>query len=208
MAPSASADGYCLQPPVDTGAQCHQPADDAKPGSNGGEPTYTSAELEAPGPATYEKLLLRLEDAAVSYQTMGPHEACRTSEDSVRVRRAGGWEDVTLETGAKAMLLRTAKGDWLLAVLPANCKLSWKKIRAVHGKGTRMASEEEVAEVTGCLPGAVPPIAAFPQEVGVVADLTLPSIINFNCGLRTRSIQMTRQSYELVQQPTFADIIG
>ena len=24
---------------------------------------------------------------------MGPHEACRTSEDSVRVRRAGGWED-------------------------------------------------------------------------------------------------------------------
>ena len=36
---------------------------------------------------------------------------------------------------------RTRTG-WLLAVLPADCKLSWKKIRAFHGKGIRMASEE------------------------------------------------------------------
>ena len=32
-------------------------------------------------------------------------------------------------------------------------------------------------------------------------------VINFNCGLRTRSIQMKRQCYESVQPATFADII-
>ena len=37
---------------------------------------------------------------------------------------------------------RTPKGEWLLAVLPADCKLSWKKLRAIHGKGTRIATEE------------------------------------------------------------------
>lgn len=167
---------------------------------------YNPEEFQPPGPATFERLLSQLEDAGVDFQMLGPHEACRTSEDSVRVRRAAGWEDVTLHSGAKAMLLRTRTG-WLLAVLPADCKLSWKKIRAFHGKGIRMASEEEVAEVTGCLPGAVPPIAAFPGKVVVVADTTLPGVINFNCGLRTRSIQMTREALEMIQRPTFADII-
>ncbi|CAJ1446313.1 unnamed protein product [Effrenium voratum] len=123
---------------------------------------YLEEELAAPGPATYERLLSLLSGA--KFLALGPHEACRTSEDSVRVRRAGGWQDVTLHSGAKAMLLRTGKGEWLLAVLPADCKLSWKKVRTLHGKGTRMATEEEVADVTGCLPGAVPPIATFPRQ--------------------------------------------
>lgn len=56
-------------------------------------------------------------------------------------------------------------------------------------------ARQEVIEVTGCLPGAVPPIASFPTQVTVVADETLPEVINFNCGLRTRSIQMTRKDY-------------
>lgn len=45
-------------------------------------------------------------------------------------------QDVTLHSGAKAMLLRTPTAQWLLAVLPADAKLSWKKLRAMHGKGT------------------------------------------------------------------------
>lgn len=166
---------------------------------------YAMEELEHPGTGTYERLvalLLGKDSASMS------HGACRTSEDAVRVRLAGGWQDVTLHSGAKAMLLRTPTAQWLLAVLPADAKLSWKKLRAMHGKGTRIATEEEVVEVTGCLPGAVPPMAAaFPRQAAVVADVTLPEVINFNCGLRTRSIQMKRQCYESVQPATFADII-
>ena len=71
------------------------------------------------------------------------------------------------------MLLR-APHTWLLAVLPADEKLSWKKLRSCQGKGTRLASEEEVMDVTGCWPGAVPPIASFPMEVTVLADESLP----------------------------------
>ena len=33
--------------------------------------------------------------------------------------------------------------QWLLAVLPADSKLSWKKLRKIYGKGTRIATEEE-----------------------------------------------------------------
>ncbi|CAK9074644.1 unnamed protein product [Durusdinium trenchii] len=135
---------------------------------------YEAAELEAPGPGTYERLLALLKGMEFLSMQHGP---CRTSEDAVQVRLAGGWKDVTLHSGAKAMLLRTPKSEWLLSVLPADCKLSWKKLRAIYGKGTRIATEEEVIEVTGCLPGAVPPIAAFPKEVMVVADATLPEVL-------------------------------
>eukprot|EP00931_Biecheleriopsis_adriatica_P050849 TRINITY_DN29473_c0_g1_i2.p1 TRINITY_DN29473_c0_g1~~TRINITY_DN29473_c0_g1_i2.p1 ORF type:complete len:422 (-),score=88.98 TRINITY_DN29473_c0_g1_i2:53-1318(-) len=169
---------------------------------------FLPEELEPPGTGTYTRLLEMLKTSGVDFRALGPHAPCRTSEDSVRVRCEGGWTDVTLHSGAKAMLLKAAKGHWLLAVLPADCKLSWKKVRASHGKATRMATEEEVLHATGCVPGAVPPIAAaFPTEVTALADETLPDVINFNCGLRTRSIQLSRKSYEAVQKPMFADII-
>jgi len=171
---------------------------------------YLEEELQPPGPGTYERLSTILKQQGVAFAELGPHEACRTSEDSVRVRLAGGWQDVTLNSGAKAMLLRGGGGQaeqWLLAVLPADKKLSWKKVRALRGKGTRMATEEEVARVTGCVPGAVPPIAAaFPDVTECLADSGLPPVINFNCGLRTRSMQISRVEYERVQCPVVVDI--
>eukprot|EP00435_Cladocopium_sp_Y103_P035251 s467_g9.t1 len=150
---------------------------------------YAMEELTPPGPGTYERLVALL--VGKDYASMS-HGPCRTSEDAVRVRLAGGWQelqwwqnvadDVTLHSGAKAMLLRTPPGEWLLAVLPADAKLSWKKLRSIHGKGTRIATEEEVLDVTGCFPGAVPPIAAaFPGQavgVAVLADVTLPEVLS------------------------------
>eukprot|EP00439_Symbiodinium_sp_Y106_P018933 s701_g2.t1 len=88
--------------------------------------------------------------ASAEFSELGPHPPCRSSEDSVQVRLAGGWSDVTLHSGAKAMLLRTAAGTWLHTVLPADCKLSWKKVRALHGKGTRMATEEDLIQQFRC----------------------------------------------------------
>merc|ERR1712228_345831 len=140
---------------------------------------------------------------------MGPHEPCRTSEDAVRVRLAAGWKGTTLHSGAKAMLMRAAGKEekWLLAVPPGDKKCSWKKIRACYGKGTRMANEDEVRDVAGCLSGAVPPLAAaFPIAVECVADTDLADTLNFNCGLRTRSIQLSRQAFERIQKPTVLDI--
>jgi len=169
---------------------------------------YLPVELEPPGIGTHERLLALVREKGANFGALGPHAPCRTSEDAVRVRLSGGWQGVTLHSGAKAMLMKTAKGAWLLCVVPADCKLSWKKVRLMHGKGTRMATEEEVRDIAGCVPGAVPPIAkAFPVATECLADLSLPDVINFNCGLRTRSMQMTRADYELVESPQLADII-
>lgn len=169
---------------------------------------YLPEELEPPGIDTHERLLALLRGAGVGFATLGPHAACRTSEDSVQVRLAGGWHDTTLHSGAKAMLLHSQDRQWLLAVVPADCKLSWKKVRAIYGKGTRMATEDEVRNVTGCVPGAVPPFAsAFPTASICLADASLPPVINFNCGLRTRSIRMSRVEYESVERPLVVELV-
>ncbi len=69
---------------------------------------------------------------------------------------------VTLDSGAKAMLLRDNSSKsveasvlFTLAVMSASKKFSWKLVKKVlKVKNMRFATPEEVHEVTGCLPGA------------------------------------------------------
>ena len=75
---------------------------------------------------------------------------------------------VSLDSGAKAMLLRDNSSKsvetsilFTLAVMSASKKFSWKLVKKVlKVKNMRFATPEEVYEITGCLPGAVPPFGS------------------------------------------------
>lgn len=75
---------------------------------------------------------------------------------------------VSLNSGAKAMLLRDNSSKsvetsilFTLAVMSASKKFSWKLVKKVlKVKNMRFATPEEVYEITGCLPGAVPPFGS------------------------------------------------
>jgi len=153
--------------------------------------------------------------AGANVQFLGPHDPCRTSEDSVRVRCEGGWSDTTLHSGAKAMLLVSKDQGSALLVLPADGRLSWKKVRTAlpgtKSSGWRLASEEEVSNITGgCVPGSVPPFgSAFQgQKVSTYADVGFKHIdrINFNCGLRTRSIRLATEDFIKIESPNFCEL--
>lgn len=162
----------------------------------------------------------KLRRAQAAFDVLGPHEPCRTSEDAVRVRQAHGWPDTTLRSGAKAMLLVSKDQGAALLVMPADGRLSWKKSRAAL-PGTKksswqLATEEDVASITGgCVPGSVPPFASvFPcdgsgKAVPTFIDRGLEELefINFNCGLRTRSIRLATREFVRVEAPTVADIV-
>ena len=167
---------------------------------------------------TYWRVLALLEKHGVQYAHLGPHEPTRTSEDSVRVRVSLGWHDCSLARGAKAMLLVNSRsGSFALMVMSAARRLDWKLLRRVlpQGKKWGMASEDQVMRVTGCLPGAVPPFGSVFQnssgedddDSGVVVtymDKSLREqgeIINFNAGLRTRSVEITLEDYVRIEKP-------
>ena len=134
--------------------------------------------------------MLQLLERAGAAFTTSTHAPCRTSEDAAAVRGA------TLASGAKAILVRAKLGaaaasEFVLVVIAADQKLDSKACKKVLGaKSISFASEAEVLEITGCVPGAVPPFGSA-WGLRTLMDTSVQeqgATINFNAGLRTFSV--------------------
>src|SRR5580692_1389266 len=125
------------------------------------------------------------------------HEPTRTSEESARAR---GEE---MRIGGKALLIKV-DAEFRLFILSANRKLDSGAIRAhFQAKKTRFATPEELMELTGLVPGSVPPFGAPILPFPLYAD---PSVfenqrIAFNAGSLTDSIVMPIEDYRRLAKP-------
>ncbi len=138
-----------------------------------------------------------LDENEVTYRHLH-HEPTRTSEDSARVRG----ED--LETGAKALLIKVDK-TFKLFVLSAAQKLDSRKIRAYFGaRKSRFASSDELMDLTGLVPGSVPPFGhpILNFDLYVDTSITLLTKVAYNAGALTDSIIMDTHAYLKLAQPT------
>ena len=147
---------------------------------------------------TLDKIRNHLNAAGIQFREV-QHEPTRTSEESAAAR---GEE---LRVGAKALILRT-DGVFQLFVLPADKKLDSSAIRRYLGvRKTRFATIEELTDLVGLVPGAVPPfgepILPFTlyadESVGVETDK-----VAFNAGLLTHSIIMSASDWDTIARPT------
>lgn len=144
-----------------------------------------------------DKIRQLLKEHCVSFNEVH-HEPTYTSEESARAR------GVELQMGAKAILAKT-DDTYRLFVLPADAKLDSAAIkRALGVKKIRFATREELFDLTGLVPGCVPPfgepILPFPMycdnSLGKVSDR-----IAFNGGSLTDSIVMCASDWERVTHP-------
>lgn len=114
------------------------------------------------------------------------HEPTRTSEDSAKARG----EDIA--TGGKAIVLKVGE-EFKLFVLSAAKKIDSQKIKErFKEKKMRFATPEELMELTGIVPGAVPPLGKpiLPFELYVDVSITANERIAFNARSLTDSIIM------------------
>ena len=159
----------------------------------------------APAPedaATSLRVLAHLRERGCAFGTLA-HHATRTCEESAAVR------GVDVASGAKAMLLKCSRplphgSPYLLAVLSAARKADLRALRAALGqKSVSLASVEDVARLTGCVPGAVPPFGSlFGVRTYADPSLTQRERINFNCGLTTLSVLgLSVEDYVRVESP-------
>jgi Ala-tRNA(Pro) deacylase len=125
------------------------------------------------------------------------HEPTRTSEESALAR---GEE---LRVGGKALLLKV-DDTFRLFVMSAALKLDSGAIKKRFGsKKIRFATPEELMELTGLVPGSVPPfgvpILSFPLYVdpSVMAN----DRVAFNAGSLTDSIVMPIDDYRRLAAP-------
>jgi Ala-tRNA(Pro) deacylase len=125
------------------------------------------------------------------------HAPTRTSEESALAR---GEE---LRIGGKALLIKV-DAHFRLFVLSADRKLDSAAIRThFQAKRTRFASPEELLQLTGLVPGSVPPFGAPILPFPLYTD---PSVfenqrIAFNAGSLTDSIIMDIQDYRRLAKP-------
>lgn len=145
----------------------------------------------------FERICDWLRVEGIAFRTV-QHGPTLTSEESARARG----EDVRI--GGKALLIKT-DGAFRLFVLSAALKLDSGAVKKQLGaKSTRFATPDELRELTGLVPGSVPPFGRpiLPFELFVDESILANEKIAFNAGSLTDSIVMSVADYRRVAQPT------
>lgn len=106
------------------------------------------------------------DDLGVRYKVLPHAEPVFTVEAAARQR------GVVLEEMVKSILLRDREGRYVMACVPGDRQLDTRSLRdALPGDWKRLsfATADEILAVTGCVQGAVAPVA-LPAEVPVIFD--------------------------------------
>lgn len=148
----------------------------------------------------FATILQFLDQYQAKYELLD-HEPVFTSAQAQQIR---GLEGVI---GAKALLIKTNLG-YFLVVMPGTERLDSKKLKAHLGcKKLRFATPEEVVEIMGCEIGACYPLGPVCKTPMVVeASLAQAKRIAFNPGRHNRSVIMAWSEYERLLTPELVDL--
>lgn len=144
------------------------------------------------GTLEFEKIVEFLKAKKAKFELI-EHEPVFTSEQAAKIRGAG------LSQGVKAIVLKSGSAKFVLACVPGDKKIDFKKLAQICGeKKFALASPHEVLEQTGCEIGSVSPLGAvYPLETFFDKRILENETVEFNAGLHTRSVRMS--SKELVK---------
>jgi Ala-tRNA(Pro) deacylase len=147
----------------------------------------------------FERIERLLEQHGVQFGVLR-HAPVYTSAEAAAIR------GTPLASGAKALVCKADAG-WVMFVLPADRKLASKQARKARGwKSIRFADKQEVLDLTGLTPGAIPPFGSL-FGLPTLCDRALSehSQINFNAGDHSISVSMTYQDYVQVERPELGE---
>ena len=139
-----------------------------------------------------------LEGAGVEYRVMELTDRALSVEDVVRFSK----EDINPGEICKTIIVKSKAGFTAL-FLRGSDRVSFKKLRGVTGKA-RIASSEDVVEITGVMPGAVCPLLV---PVPVIVDWKLFALdrVNFGSGDHLYGLEMKSADLYRVMDFTVAD---
>jgi Ala-tRNA(Pro) deacylase len=149
-----------------------------------------------------ESVFLRVENLlkqhGVSFGVLR-HQPVFTSEQAAAVR------GVALSAGAKALICKV-DDCFVMFVIPGDRKLDSKRVRQALGiHALRFATPDELRELTGLTPGAVPPFGSlFGLPTHCDARLAENERINFNAGDHSVSVSLRFTDYLQAENPSLA----
>ena len=150
----------------------------------------------------FDAIRALLTNSSVEFEEHGPHEPVRTVED---VERLTGWP---AGCAAKSIVLKVGEG-FRMVVLPGDRKLKSKRLRKLfETKSIRFANADELMELTGLEPGAVPPFGRPILDLPVYADAALLELemMTITPGIRTMTIALPPAEYVRVAGPEVLEL--
>ncbi|WP_232784166.1 YbaK/EbsC family protein [Moritella sp. Urea-trap-13] len=140
----------------------------------------------------------------IHYDTI-KHRRAFTSLDSSRTAH--------LPAGnvAKAVVLESVTGDYLMASLPANSRVSLTDVNDIMGKYYYLANEQKLQELfPDCAKGAVPAMgAAYNMSMIVDDSLLTENSVYIESGDHRNFIKLSNNEYKvLVKDMSHGDIRG
>jgi Ala-tRNA(Pro) deacylase len=145
------------------------------------------------------RLMKWLGDSGLAFKALA-HEPTFTSEESARARNE------PLEIGGKALLLKLDQ-QLALFVMSASKKLdSQAACRLLGARKSRFVTREELLELTGLVPGSVPPFGEpiLPFKLFADESITAQPRIAFNAGLLTYSVVLATSDWLRLANPHVA----
>ena len=121
------------------------------------------------------------------------HPYSSTSMESAQLAHVPG------DRIAKSVVLEDERG-YLLAVLPASCRVDLSELHRLTNRNLGLATEYELdALFEDCEPGAVPPLGAVYDMDAIVDDgLAEQSDIYFEAGDHERLIRVSAETFEML----------
>jgi prolyl-tRNA editing enzyme YbaK/EbsC (Cys-tRNA(Pro) deacylase) len=138
-----------------------------------------------------------LDGLGIAYRHLS-HSETRTSAESAAVRGE------PLENGAKALVMKVGD-EFHLFVLSAARKADSGEIKRRFGvRSVRFATPEELLELTGLVPGSVPPFGEpiLPLKLHLDEQVRSLDRVAFNAASLTESIIMATPDYIRAASPT------
>jgi len=125
------------------------------------------------------------------------HHPTHTSEESAAARG----EDIAI--GGKAMVIKLDDAFHLFVLSAARSVDSGAIRKHLNARRSRFATPEELLQLTGLVPGSVPPFGRPVLELNLYADEAMlrNDRIAFNAGSLTDSIIMSMGDYLAAAQP-------
>jgi Ala-tRNA(Pro) deacylase len=156
----------------------------------------------------YVQIRRQLDEQGVSYGVI-EHEAVRTSQESAKVRAAGGWPNAR---GAKALIVKceAKKGNSFYAtlVVPSQYRIDTRTVRTSIGgiRKFRFLTAEEMLAVVQLTPGCMPPFGPtiFEAVAALYVDPRIKEYpeVGFNAARLETSLVVPCADYLRVARPT------
>jgi len=132
-----------------------------------------------------------LDEQGIAYRVLPHHEPVFTVEAAAQQR------GVVKEEMVKSILLRDRGGRYVMGCVTGEAQLDPQAVRAaLPGEWKRLsfAGADEILAVTGCVQGAVAPLA-LPRDVPVVFDIAIERLpkVNISSGDPMAGLELSPQ---------------